>query len=148
MKILSNSQYKELENNISGLEKQIRDLKKKNDDNKVLFETKISNVICEKEEQLLKNSQLLEELNNIKSETILIKEKNDSLERTLKSLEEKIKVANGRLGGLTKENNKLQNELKISNEKIENYKIHLENNRIKLTPKQYDLRLKPSKRRK
>lgn len=148
MKILSNSQYKELETNISELEKQIRDLKKKNDDNKVLFATKISNVICEKEEQLLKNSQLLEELNNIKSETILIKEKNDSLERTLKSLEEKIKVANGRLGGLTKENNKLQNELKISNEKIENYKIHLENNRIKLTPKQYDLRLKPSKRRK
>ena len=67
MKILSNSQYKELETNISELEKQIRDLKKKNDDNKVLFATKISNVICEKEEQLLKNSQLLEELNNIKS---------------------------------------------------------------------------------
>ena len=57
-------------------------------------------------------------------------------------ISQKKKIYASKIGGLTKENNKLRTEIKDKNQKIENLKEDFRKNHKKLTVNQYDKRLK------
>lgn len=72
------------------------------------------------------------------SKNLKIEEMNEKIN----IISQKKKIYASKIGGLTKENNKLRTEIKDKNQKIENLKEDFRKNHKKLTINQYDKRLK------
>lgn len=154
MKILTNKQYKEIDKEIKELENTIRDNKKKYDGEKATLEKLIKKLTTERDEAAVESIKLLEDINEIKSKLSKEKEHSIHLEKNVEDIADKLHKANSRIGGLQKFNNKinkqndvLKSSLEAAEEKIQNYKRYAKNSHHQLTPSEYDLRLKPSKKK-
>lgn len=154
MKILTNKQYKEIDKEIKGLENTIRDNKKKYDDEKDALKKQIKKLTTERDEAAVESIKLLEDINEIKSKLSKEKEHSMRLEKATEELTIKLRKSNARIGGLQTYNNKinkqnddLKSSLEAAEGKIQNYKKYAKNNHHQLTPSEYDLRLKPSKKK-
>lgn len=142
MKILRKKEYDDLINQIKVAESKIRDQKKYYEDKNSELNKKITDL--EKEKCAL-TSELEKLTENLKrTEDILVTKEN----KLIKIRQEKVKINQqkiefySRIGGLTKENNKLKKEIEDKNQKIENLKEDFRKNHKKLTVNQYDKRLK------
>lgn len=151
MKILSSSTYDDLKKQIeTAAEKEIDfNIKEKIFNNTLDEKNKeIEMLSSEREKAAEQSAKLLYDNNNLKKSLDQLKQKASSTENALKNLERQLRSAYASSGGLKRYNNILEKKLKKAEEKIENYKKDALENHRKLTAKEYDLRLKPSKRRK
>lgn len=142
MKLLRKKEYDDLIRQIKNAENQTRDQKKIYENRQSKLEKKINDLELEKnkliseEEELTKNLKSMEDI--IVSKDVKVNEMIKKLDR----ISQKNKTYSSRIGGLQKENNKLRNEIKDKNQKIENFKEDFRKNHRKLTVNQYDKRLK------
>lgn len=145
----SQREVQELRNKYSKVCEELKTLLQKNPDE---LNQKIASKESELREEKKNNMSLKKKLDEISKKNLKLEKTTDQLKSKtdleIKKLKDELQSSNGRIGGFKKENNKLQSELKIALEKIENFKKDAKENHKSLTVKQYDLRLKPSKSKK
>ena len=100
--------------------------------------SQISNEVKRNEEDV---SKYLNDIENYKKEILELNKIIDKLEEKNQKSSKKLKAANGRIGGYVKRNNELQEINYKQKNIIDSYK----KKQIKLTPNQYDKKLKPKK---
>ncbi len=139
MKILSNKRYEDMKNQIKQGEHAAVDFQRVKKD----FERKIDALESDIKNLINKNVELTSEKSELNQAKEIIKDNYDSLQSVLEETTEKLRSANGRVGGLQKHNNKLTTLLEEAEKRINNLKTQYKAQHVPLTINQYDKRLKP-----
>lgn len=118
MKILSNSTYDDLLDQIKQGNDSIRDYVQKEKDLERQLENEVlkkGQVLKENDKLIKNNIELLKQLDSLKLQV-------DHLQNSLLTISKKLQIAHSRIGGFTKQNNKLSSELVKTKNILESYK--------------------------